>query len=837
MEHNFSKRLLSLLLLLALLTAALPAALGADGANLYITGYTVKNAAATADVGTINKGDTVTIIVSIKDTANTAENPGDEVGKLDVTKLEDSFTADPLIPPVVNSTSAAGAPLIYAVKLSGLQYKGVGQTLRLQVGQPGHPETYQTLELTITEAVVYDPSQIPPPSTPAPAPPPDPIPAPMVLVSRNDIKDPVEAGQELSVTISFRNLGNTTLKSPVATFTPSEGLTVAGGSSSFVLGDIGGKKTGSVTIKLKANNVIPSAAQSLGVELKFNYHNNVSLTQGTISDKISIPALARESVPQPVVLVTRSGLAGPIGPGQEADITLTFRNTSKAKLITPVVSVTPSESLMILNDASTFLLPDVNGGQSASISVRIKALKSLNASSQSLSTELKYGYDSGGTITQVTSSDKVVILSQARESVPQPVVLVTRSPMEKPVDPGQTVSITLTFQNAGTTKLLSPVASVTPSDGLTVMSDSSTFLLPDLDPGASAAISVQVKAAKDLTSSSQSLSTELKYSYDNGETVTQATASDRLNLSANLPSKSDPSVPNLVIRSFTYGGESVAAGSKFPLEFSFENTGASKVENVVVMVDGGECFTMDGSSNTIFYKAIPAGGNKSQQVPMRVIPTGKTGAQTIGVSFKYEYSDGEKRAQATSDVKLSVPIYQPDRFQINAPVVPEYGTVGEEIEVTLSYVNKGKDDIANLEATVVGEDVDTPARTQYLGNVTAGANGNVGFAISPNKAGEINVVLKISYENADQQIQTKEFPVKLTAEEYVPPIDDGGEFSEEGSGPAIPVLPIVIGAGAAVVVLAAVIVVRKKKAAQLPAADSGSWDDWDDPDTNSSEEG
>ena len=341
-----------------------------------------------------------------------------------------------------------------------------------------------------------------------------------------------------------------------------------------------------------------------------------------------------------------------------------------------------------------------------------------------------------------------------------------------------------------------------------------------------------------MSTATQSLSTELKYSYDNGETITQATASDRINLTATVPSKSDQSVPNLVIRSFAYGGESVAAGAKFPLDFTFENTGASKVENIVVTVDGGESFAMDGSTNTYFYRALAAGGTQSQQVPMRAVPTGKSGAQSLSVSFKYEYSDGEKRTQATSDIKLSIPIFQPDRFHINAPTVPEYGTVGEEIEIIIPYVNKGKDDIANLEATVVGEDVDTPARTQYLGNVTAGSNGNVGFAISPNKAGEINVVLKISYENADQQVQTKEFPVKLTAEEYVPPVDDGSEFSDENSGPAIPWLPILLAVAGAGIVVVVILFIRKKKAAQLPTADSGSWDDWDEPGNGSgSEEG
>lgn len=822
MEHNLSKRILSLLLLLAMLAAALPAALGAEGGNLYITGYTLTNASGNS-ISSINKGDIVNITVSVKDT----NGAGTDVGTLDITKLEDSFNGGSA---TVERTSEDGKPLIYAVKLTGLQYKGVGQSLRLQVGVPGDPNSYQTLELTITEAVVYDPSSKLPDTPSAP----EPAPAPLVLISRSNIDNPIEPGQEITLTLSFRNLSNIALKSPVATLTPSDGINISGGSGSFALPDIGGKKTGTITVKIKANSTIPSPAQSLGVELKFNYYNNISTTQGSASDKVSIPALGRESVPQPVVLVTRSSMANPIAPGETIDVTVYFQNTSNTKLTKPVVTVTPSDALVIMNDASTFLLPDIEAGKTGSILVKVKALKSLSSTTQTLNTELKYGYDNGGMLTQVTASDKVVIPSLAREGVPQPVVLVTRSAMERPINPGESATLTLTFQNAGTTKLISPSASVTPSDSLTITNDASTFLLPDIEPGKSESITVKIKAAKELSSTTQSLNTELKYSYDNGETITQATASDRLNLSANVPSKSDQSVPNLVIRNFTYGGESVAAGAKFPLDFTFENTGSVKVENVVVTVDGGECFTMDGSTNTYFYRTLGAGSNQSQQVPMRAVPTGKTGAQSISVSFKYEYTDGEKRTQATSDIKLSVPVYQPDRFQINAPSAPEYATVGEEIELTLSYVNKGKDDIANLEATVVGEDVDTPARTQYLGNVTAGANGNVGFAISPNKAGEVNVVLKISYENADQQVQTREFPIKLTAEEYVPPADDGGEFADEDTTLSIPWLPILLAAGAVAVIAVVIITIRKKKAAQLPAVDSESWDDWDD--TSSSKE-
>lgn len=702
MNRNYFIKCCSILLLVALLTALTPLVSAAEGGgSLYITGYTVTDPAGNL-IGSVSKENVVNITVSLKDTSD-GSGQGDPAG-LDITKLDDSFTGGDL---TVTKTSPPDSPLRYEVRLSGLRYKGVGQTLRLQVGTAGQPDSYQTMEVTITEAVVYE---APPQPTPQPPAPPEAAPAPMVLVSRSEIRQPLEADQEMMVTVYFQNLSNMRLNSPVVTFTPSEGFSLASGSSSFALEDIHGKKTESIKVRIKADRTIPSSALSLGVELKFNYFNNVALVQGSTTDKISIPA-------------------------------------------------------------------------------------------------------------------------QARESVPQPIVVVTRSPIEKPISAGEMVEFSISFRNAGGAKLVSPVVSVTPSDALTIQNETSTFLLPDMEPDATQSITVKVKAAKEITSSSQSVSTELKFSYDNGTTLTQGSVTDRVNLSANTTSPEaatpDAPIPNIVIRQYAYGGSSVAAGSKFPLSFTFENTGTRKIENVVVTVDGGENFTMNGSTNTFYYKSLSSGSSQTQEVPMQVVPAGKSGAQGITVGFKYEYVEKEKRSQASTDIRLSIPVYQPDRFQINDPVLPETATTGEEMEITMAYVNKGKEDIYNVEATVEGDGVETPARTQYLGNIIAGASGNIGFAITPDSEGELPLTLKISYENGDQQIQTKEFPIKLRVEApYIPeefPEEDAGSTASHG----FPWLWVAIGGGGAMLVAAGIVLWKKKGAKK--ESDSG-WDQWDQED-------
>ena len=311
MKDRILKTGAALALILTLVASVLPLGALAEGGTLYITGYTVEDSSGKG-AGSITKGSVVNITVSVKDTSD--GTGGEDPKALDITKLDDSFSGGSV---QVDKTSPEGRPLVYAVKFSNIKYKGAGQSLRFQIGRAGEPDSYQTMEVTITEAVVYDPSASTPP--PAPEAPPEPIPAPMVVVYRSEMEKPIEAGQEMDLTITFRNLGGARLRSPVATFTPSDSLNIVGGTSSFVLDDINSKKSGSVTLRIRANSTIPSPNQSLGVELKFNYDNNVSLVQGSITDKVSIPALGRESVPQPPVLVTRSALGKPISPGQALD--------------------------------------------------------------------------------------------------------------------------------------------------------------------------------------------------------------------------------------------------------------------------------------------------------------------------------------------------------------------------------------------------------------------------------------------------------------------------------------------------------------------------------------
>lgn len=559
---------------------------------------------------------------------------------------------------------------------------------------------------------------------------------------------------------------------------------------------------------------------------------------------LSLRALADEAAPQPAVtaessssdsapapapvpgvLISRSEMAD-LPAGSEAEITVSFRNLGDVALKSPVAAFTPADGISLAGGASSFLLEDIPGGGTGSVTLKVRAADSASGA-QSLGVELRFSYGEDAPASG-TASDRLTIPVKAKPAATQPLVLISRSDISSPISPGEVFDLVLTFKNTGSVTVKNAAANVSPSEGLSLLNAASTFPVADIAPGKTGSITVKLQGASQIASASQSLSVDLRYTYDSAGAATSATASDRLNIpakAASAASSAEKPVPNVVVQKFEYGGKPVAAGGRFPLSFTFENTGTVKVENIVVTVDGGECFTVDGGSNTSHYDALGAGKTLTQELPLQAVPTCKSGAQAITVSFKYEYVDAGKRAPVTSDIRLSVPVSQPDRFQLNPPSAASF-TAGEEGEITLAYVNKGRADIGNLEAQLVGEGFESPAKVQYLGNVAAGTSGSIGFALTPEAAGKLDLTVKVTYEDADLQVQTKEFPLSLTVEEGMPDIDFTVDDADAAPSrpawlPIIPATAALAAAGGTAFFL--VKRLRRKAAGDDPVADAWSW--------------
>ena len=177
--------------------------------------------------------------------------------------------------------------------------------------------------------------------------------------------------------------------------------------------------------------------------------------------------------------------------------------------------------------------------------------------------------------------------------------------------------------------------------------------------------------------------------------------------------------------------------------------------------------------------------------------------------------------EVSGTTTISVPVSQPNRFEVGQlELSSDTIYVGDTGSVSLSYVNKGKNPVSNLEARLTGTNLGAGSY-QYLGNLNAGTEGSVDFDITPAAAGAVSGIITLSYEDASGNPQTVSKDFSVSAEEmnmddfYDPSMDD---MQPEQTGMPVWAWVLIGVCGAVVVVVIIVVVVRKRKKAKALAA-------------------
>lgn len=421
----------------------------------------------------------------------------------------------------------------------------------------------------------------------------------------------------------------------------------------------------------------------------------------------------------------------------------------------------------------------------------------------------------------------------APEVIPEPRAVFNSDGTSTSIAAGETKTITVYIQNAGTTAMRDPILTLKSSGSLLIMG-SQDYMLDDIRAGRDTAVTVTVKAPDKIESQMQTIDASLSFYYDNGTQLTGGSASGSVNVLSTVTkdTKDEETIasptPIVILSKYNYGGSSVAAGSSTNLSFSFTNTSKTiKIENVMVTVTGGQDLMLNGSTNTFYFESVAASGSKTVTVPMKAAQLISASAQGVQIAVTYEYVDQNARKSGNATLSLSVPLYQPDRFELSEPKTSYTGYVGEETSLTIDYVNKGKSAINNVEATISG-DIDSPTPYQRVGTIDGGKNGTIAFAVTPQLEGENQVKIVITYEDSNGNTKERVFEASVEAMAYEPSdpgMDDPGMIDPEPQS-AFPWKYVIIAAVAALIVLLIVLRIRKKKAKQK--AEQALWDKWDE---------
>ncbi len=262
--------------------------------------------------------------------------------------------------------------------------------------------------------------------------------------------------------------------------------------------------------------------------------------------------------------------------------------------------------------------------------------------------------------------------------------------------------------------------------------------------------------------------------------------------------------PRLMVKGYSIGGSSVAAGSTVNLTMDVVNTSKKTLYNVKVSVSGDGAFVPVGTSNSYYIEKISAGTSKSHTMTLKCDNSAEAGAKGLTVSMAYEDSKG---TAFSSEDTISIKVTQPCKLVIGQLTLPQEAYVGEETTVQLTYYNMGKNTLSNVMVSVSGNFDQYQNNGDFGGNMASGTDDDYSCYIVPIEEGLVEGIISLQYDDTEGNTVVEEVPFSFEATEFVP--DDMGEWEEpEPEKPGIPWKAIII--LAVIVLLAAGAIIFRK---------------------------
>ncbi|HJB38973.1 MAG TPA: hypothetical protein H9943_01095 [Candidatus Ruthenibacterium avium] len=280
--------------------------------------------------------------------------------------------------------------------------------------------------------------------------------------------------------------------------------------------------------------------------------------------------------------------------------------------------------------------------------------------------------------------------------------------------------------------------------------------------------------------------------------------------------------PALIVKSASYGTGQITAGENFTLTAEILLSGNKNgAENVAVSLTLPEEITVVSGSSYQFIGNMKANQTANVQFELTASAVAKAGSYNISIDVTGNaQADG---ATLSGKMPVTVPVIQPDRFEISHTDIPENMVMGEETYGNIALINKGKGTVYNVEAKLEGEGftVDEGA-SKFIGNINSGTQSTQDFSITPTQGGTISMQLVVSYEDESANIKTITKDFTITVDEMMPsdPGMDMGvvDIPVEEPAQGMPIFAwVIIGALLIAIGVTVAIILKKKRAKKRTA--------------------
>lgn len=285
-----------------------------------------------------------------------------------------------------------------------------------------------------------------------------------------------------------------------------------------------------------------------------------------------------------------------------------------------------------------------------------------------------------------------------------------------------------------------------------------------------------------------------------------------------------------VLQQASYGQDTVYAGQPFTLTATLLATnGDHNVENVTVGITPAKELSLQDGSSLAYIGTVKPG----QSVPaeFRLIPGANVEAGSYTAVIDIKGVDAKTGEAVSASVSISVPVVQPERFEIFSTQLPSDMTANTDDGSgygTITLVNQGKGAVANVAVEIVGAGLTTEEGKQYVGHVNGGEQKTADFNIKASEPGQIAAQVVVSYENTRGEKKELTYEFTLTVEDggmMDPGMMDPMPMPEPEPQGGMPVWGWVLIALAVVAIVVVAIILLKKRKAKKAAALEDDYDE------------
>ena len=543
--------------------------------------------------------------------------------------------------------------------------------------------------------------------------------------------------------------------------------------------------------------------------------------------------------------------------GQTKTITIPLEATRNVR--TAQVTLTMPEGLY-LNSASATQTVNFGSSRKASITYEVTASESVTDSVAAISIDSVYEYYDA----QKTEKTTFSVRLKAKQTIESTggLVITGYTLGDQILKYGGNTTLTINIQNTSDQMMKDIVMELggLTAQQITVRNGMDVQRLVELAPGASSSFTYDLHADETVTDGTAILTATVSCgtassggSGDTSDGTGGAVSSAESTAKIFVPCAGKPEessggeggegstlTPQVIIESYSYGEEpSVVGGSTFTLTMTLRNTSATTaIENVKMVVSSaadettGGVFTPANSSNSFYIDRVAPGGTFTESIDLTVKADASPKSYGVDIALDFQAKEGSNYQDLKSTETITIPVTQPDRFEVEDVQISDYNYVGDSIYCSVSYVNMGKNPIYNLTISVEGTGFSTAEPSAYIGNVEAGSGDYYEPSLTADMAGPVEGKIILTYEDAAGNQSTVERPFSTTVQEMTvdPGIDMPVEPVVEETG--LPLAgKIAIGVGAGVVVVVVVVVVlklrKKRRRKAVPDFDEDDEDNAD----------